>query len=397
MAETYDVIVAGLGGVGSAAVCHLATRGKRVLGLERYTPAHDRGSSHGSSRIIRQAYHEGPGYVPLALRAYELWEQLERETARDLLTITGGLFLGAENSGVVRGSLLSAREHGLAYEWLDAGEVHRRFPAFHPHPDECAVYEQKAGFLRPEAAVAAHLQLASQRGATLQFEEPISGWQVTPSGAVRVTTKRATYEAAHLVLAPGAWAADLLQSISLPLHVRRHVMAWFGPAGDKSLFSPDRFPIYIWQAYGGQVFYGFPAIDGDDGGLKAAIHSGGDRCTPDSIERSILERDIAEIREQLAEYIPALNGQLLHASTCMYTMTPDEDFVVSQHPDHAQITIACGFSGHGFKFTSVLGEVLADLAIEGRSKHPIDFLSAKRFGLNGESTKFGVDTIPEAK
>ena len=383
MTETYDAIVVGLGGVGSAAACHLASRGKRVLGLERYTAAHDRGSSHGSSRIIRQAYHENPGYVPLVLRAYELWEQLERDTAKELLRITGGgLFLGPEHCGVVSGSLLSAQQYGLAYELLDAAEVCRRFPTLQPRADDWAVYEKKAGCLGPEAAVAAHLQLALQRGAALHFEEPISDWQVTTSGVVRVATQRGTYEAAHLVLAPGAWAPDLLHATALPLHVRRHVMAWFEPTRDIERFSFAQLPIYIWQTPSNKIFYGFPSMDGQNGGVKAAIHSGGDVCTAESIDRTILASDIGEIRELLATYIPELNGRLLRASTCMYTMTPDEDFVVSPHPDYPQVTIACGFSGHGFKFTSVLGEVLADLAIDGRSRHPIDFLSAKRFAAN---------------
>ena len=379
MAETYDVIVIGLGGVGSAAAYHLATRGKRVLGLEQYTPAHDRGSSHGSSRIIRQAYNEGPGYVPLVLRAYELWEQLERESNTDLLTITGGLFLGAEDSDTVRGSMRSAREHNLAYELLDAKEIQRRFPVLHPRADDCAVYETQAGFLRPEAAVAAHLGRATQQGAVLHFEEPVSDWTVTKGGAVRVTTARGVYEADHLVIAPGAWANHLLKLQPLPLHVRRHVMAWFDPIDGIGPFKPDRFPIYIWQTSNDVIFYGFPATDCEHCGVKAAIHSGGDVCTPDSIERGILDRDIAEIREQLGTYIPALNGKLLHAATCMYTMTPDEQFVVSRHPEYPQVSIACGFSGHGFKFTAVLGEVLADLVIEGHTNYPIDFLSAERF------------------
>jgi sarcosine oxidase len=378
MADTYDVIVIGLGGVGSAAACHLASRGKRVLGLEQYTPAHDRGSSHGSSRIIRQAYNEGPGYVPLVLRAYELWEKLERDTATPLLTITGGLFIGPENGDVVQGSLRSAREHNLAYEMLGAKDVQRRFPVLHPRSEECAVYETKAGFLRPEAAVAAHLGLAAQHGAALHFEEPVSGWMTTDTGTVRVTTAKATYEAAHLVIAPGAWASDLLK-LNLPLHVRRHVMAWFDPIDGITPFKPERFPIYIWQTDKDTILYGFPATDCDHCGVKAALHSGGDICTPDSIERGIQEQDITEIREQLAACIPALNGNLLHAATCMYTMTPDEHFVVSRHPHYSQVTIACGFSGHGFKFTSVLGEVLADLSMEGRTKYPIDFLSAERF------------------
>jgi sarcosine oxidase len=378
MAETFDVIVIGLGGIGSAAAYHLAARGKRVLGLERFTPAHDLGSSHGSSRIIRQAYHENPGYVPLVLRAYDLWNQLERDTQTKLLTITGGLFLGTENSDVVQGSLLSARQHNLAHEVLNAKDIKRRFPVLHARAEDCAVFETKAGFLRPEAAVAAHLGLAAQHGATLHFEEPIVDWTITDGGAVRVVTAKAAYQAAHLVIAPGAWASSLLK-LSLPLHIRRHVMAWFDPLETIQNFSPNRFPIYIWRTGDETVFYGFPATDCEHCGVKTAMHSGGDVCTADSIEREIYDRDIEEIREQLSTFIPGLNGKLLHAATCMYTMTPDEHFVVSQHPDYAQITIACGFSGHGFKFAPVLGEVLANLAIEGSTKWPIDFLSAQRF------------------
>lgn len=378
MAQTFDVIVIGLGGVGSAAACHLAARGRRVLGLEQYTPAHDRGSSHGSSRIIRQAYHENPGYVPMVLRAYELWKQLERDTETQLLTITGGLFIGAENSDVVQGSLRSAQEHGLAHELLDAKEIQRRVPVLRPRPDHCAVYETQAGFLRPESAVAAHLGLAARRGAMLRFEEQISDWIVTSSGTIRVATSKSTYEASHLVIAPGAWASNLLK-FSLPLQVRRHVMAWFDPLDGIAAFAPGRFPIYIWQTGSDQIFYGFPATDCEHCGVKAAIHSGGDVCTPETVERKVQDQDIDEIRCQLAAWIPALNGRLLHASVCMYTMTPDEHFVVSRHPAYSQVAIACGFSGHGFKFTPVLGEALADIVIEGRTKYPIDFLSAQRF------------------
>jgi sarcosine oxidase len=194
-----------------------------------------------------------------------------------------------------------------------------------------------------------------------------------------VTTSKTTYDAEHLVLAPGAWADDLLKLPSLPLHVRRHVMAWFEPVAETESFSPNRFPIYIWQADSRQIFYGFPVTGDPDTGAKVGIHSGGDICTATSIQREIQESDIAEIREQLATYIPALNGKLLQAATCMYTMTPDEHFVVSPHPHYRQVTVACGFSGHGFKFASVIGEILADLAIEGHTNQPIDFLSAQRF------------------
>jgi sarcosine oxidase len=317
--------------------------------------------------------------VPLVLRAYELWEQLQRDTNTDLLSITGGLFLGTKDSDVVQGSLRSAREHNLPHELLDAKEIQRRFPVLHPRHDHCALYETKAGFLRPEAAVAAHVGLAAQRGAVLHFEEPIADWAVTETGTVRVTTTKATYEAEHLVIAPGAWANHLLKLPDLPLHVRRHVMAWFDPVDGIAPFAADHFPIYIWQTSNDVTFYGFPATDCARCGVKAAIHSGGDACTPESLNRSFTHRDIAEIRQQLETYIPALNGKLLHAATCMYTMTPDEHFVVAPHPDHPQVSIACGFSGHGFKFAPVLGEVLADLAIEGHTNHPIDFLSAQRF------------------
>lgn len=380
MANIYDVIVIGLGGVGSAAACHLASRGKHVLGLERYKAAHDRGSSHGSSRIIRQAYFENPNYVPLLLRAYELWEQLEQDTASSLLCSTGGLMLGVQESEVISGSLRSAKEHGLACELFDAGEIRRRFPPLHAKADEYAVYEKKAGFLRPESAILAHLQLAGRHSAALHFEEPVTGWTITPTGMVSVTTSQATYQSSSLILAPGAWAGDFLPSISLPLQVRRHVMAWFEPVGGIEPFLPDRFPVYVWQTDTQQVFYGFPATEVHDRGVKVAIHTGGAICAPDSIERSITEEDVQEIREQLSQRIPMLNGRFLNASTCMYTMTPDEHFVVSQHPEFSQVTIACGFSGHGFKFASVLGEVLADLAIHGTSRHKIDFLSPKRFG-----------------
>jgi sarcosine oxidase len=379
MKKTYDVIALGLGGVGSAAACHLASRGKRVLGLERYTPAHDRGSSHGGSRIIRQAYFENPKYVPLALQAYQLWERLERDTNSDLLRVTGGLFLGEETSNVVSGSLHSAREHGLEHELMDAVEIRRRFPALHPRTKECALYERKAGFLRPEAAITAHLQQAAKHGAELHVGEPVSGWSAS-AGHVLVTTEKTTYEAAHLVIAPGAWAADLLKFAVPFLHVRRHVMAWFEPKRDARQFAPESFPIYVWQTGKDKVFYGFPVVEGLSRGVKAAMHSGGDICTPDAIDRTILDRDIVEIREQLAGRIPSLNGRLLHASTCMYTMTPDEDFVVSLHPDFSNVSIACGFSGHGFKFSSVLGEILADLAMEGHTRHAIDFLAASRLG-----------------
>ena len=379
LTQNFDVIVIGLGGMGSAAAYHLAARGKRVLGLERYTPAHNQGSSHGDSRIIRQAYHENPAYVPLVQRAYQLWEQLERDTASDLLRLTGGLMIGPPGSSVVNGTIASATEHSLSYEALDAKELKRRYPVLQPRPNEQAVYEVRAGFLRPEAAVRAHLQMAERCGAELHFGEPVESWDTeTSSLGVSVTTSRATYSADHLVIAPGAWAPQMLPNIVVPFEVRRHVMVWFEPR-DTQPFLPGRFPIYIWDVNGTDCFYGFPATDGPTGGVKAAMHSGGDICTADTIDRTIAESDITELRGYLASFIPSLDAPVAKAAACMYTLTPDEHFVLSLHPAHPQVAIAAGFSGHGFKFTSVVGEALADLATAGTTRHPIALFSPARF------------------
>ena len=376
----YDGIVAGLGGMGSAAAYQLAGRGKRVLGLEKHTPAHDMGSSHGRSRIIRQAYFEDPAYVPLLLRAYELWERLEEETGRELMTLTGGLMVGRRESELVSGSVESAEEHGLPYEMFDSAEIRRRFPAFAPDPDTVALYEQKAGFVRPEETVKAHLDRAEASGADLRFEEPVLSWEASTSeDSVRVETPEGSYEAERLVLAPGAWAPRLLADLGLPLEVERQVMYWFDPIGGVEPFLPDRFPVFIWEPDDGSVFYGVPAQDGPRGGVKASFYrAGGVPCTPETIDREVRGEEVEFIRGYLAEHVPDLAGPCLDARACMYTNTPDLHFVISLHPEHPQVAMAAGFSGHGYKFCSVVGEILADLATEGSTSHPIDLFSPAR-------------------
>jgi sarcosine oxidase len=374
---TSDVIVAGLGGMGSAAAYHLAGRGKRVLGLERFSPVHDRGSSHGRSRIIRQAYFEGAEYVPLLLRAYELWERLERETGQELMTLTGGLMIGREEGELVSGSVASADEHGLPYELLDAREIRRRFPAYAPSPQTVALYEKNAGFVRPEESVRAHLDRAASLGADLRFEEPVLSWEATGSG-VKVETPIDSYEAERLVISPGAWAPRLLADLGLPLEVTRQVMFWFEPVDGLDLFLPERFPIFIWEPDDGNMFYGFPAQD-DDSGVKAAFfRAGGVPTDPETIDREVREEEVDFLRGYLAEHVPDLAGRCLDAKACMYTNTPDEHFVISPHPEHLQVAVACGFSGHGYKFCGVVGEILADLATEGSTRHPIDLFSPAR-------------------
>jgi sarcosine oxidase len=374
---TYDVIVAGLGGMGSAASYQLSGRGQRVLGLERFSPAHDRGSSHGRSRIIRQAYFEGAEYVPLLLRAYELWEQLEQESGQELMTLTGGLMIGREDGGLASGSVQSADEHDLPYELLDAGEIRACFPAYAPDPETVALYEEKAGFVRPEETVKAHLDRAASLGADLRFEEPVLSWEASEEG-VRVETPGGSYEAERLVISPGAWAPQLLADLGLPLEVTRQVMYWFEPANGLDLFLPDRFPIFIWEPDDGNMFYGFPAQDDDRGVKTAFFRAGGVSTTPETIDREVRRGEIDFLRGYLAEHVPDLAGRCLDARACMYTNTPDEHFVISPHPEHPQVTVACGFSGHGYKFCSVVGEILADLANEGSTRHPIDLFSPAR-------------------
>ena len=374
----HDVIVAGLGGMGSAAAYHLASRGKSVLGLERHTPAHDKGSSHGQSRIIRLAYSEDPSYVPLVLRAYELWERLERETGEDLMTITGGLMIGPPGTKFFEGSKESAEKYGLPYEIVDSSELKKRYPVFRPTPDTVALFEERAGFLRPEACVRAHLDRAASLGADLRFEEEILTWEPTQSG-VLVETASGTYEAERMVVSAGAWAPKLLADLGLPLEVTRQLLFWFDPKGGIAPFLPDRFPIFIWEPGDGNSFYAIPAHEGLTGGVKVAFfRADGRPADPETIDREVHDEEIEFIRGYLARYVPALDGTFIYAKTCMYTNTPDEHFVISTHPQHPQVAIAAGFSGHGYKFCSVVGEILADLVTEGETSHPIDLFSPAR-------------------
>jgi sarcosine oxidase len=373
--ESYDVIVIGLGGMGSAAAYHLARRGQRVLGLEKFTPAHDKGSSHGGSRIIRQSYFEDPAYVPLLLRAYELWEELARDSGQEVYRVTGGLFLGPADSLTIAGSLRASQQWSLPHEVLDATQVRSRFPNFTPQPDDVGLYEAKAGFARPEMTVAAHLDLAAGAGATLRFGEEVLGWSESTTG-VTVTTGTGTYTAGQVVICPGAWAPQLLAELGIPITVERQVLYWLDPVGGTAPFEDQ--PIFINENAHGMQIYGFPAIDGPDGGVKVAFFRKGQVCTPDTIDRVVHPGEIAAMRDRVTELLPALAGDCLHSATCMYSNTTDEHFVITRHPDYANVTVACGFSGHGFKFVPVVGEIVADLATTGTTAHPIGLFDPHR-------------------
>ena len=375
---SYDVIVIGLGGMGSAAAYRLAGRGLRVLGLDRHRPVHDQGSSHGGSRITRQAYFEDPAYVPLLLRAAELWPEVEAASGRTIAVWTGGVMVGRPDSRTVAGSLRSAQEWDLPHELLDAAGIRRRFPTMTPDPDEVALYEPGAGLVIPEESVAAHLELAARAGAELHHEEPVTRWRAEPGGGVRVTTGRATYTGDQLVICPGAWAPDLLAGLGVPFGIERQVQYWFAPAAGIAPFRAERHPIYIWEAGGGRQFYGFPSFADPAEGVKVAFFRGGAACTPETIDRAVHADEVEAMRAFIAPRMPDLPGTFLRATTCMYTNTPDEHFVIARHPAHEQVVVACGFSGHGFKFVPVVGEIVADLVADGATSHPIGLFDPGR-------------------
>jgi sarcosine oxidase len=370
-----DVVVVGLGVMGSAAACHLARRGRRVVGIERFRPGHEHGSSHGATRIIRLGYYEHPAYVPLLRRAYALWRELEASAGRPLLQITGIAEIGRPDGKLVAGTLAAARTHDLPHAVLAAPEFMRRFPAFRIPADCVGVVQPDGGVLAAERAIQAQLDLAQAAGAELRTGETVRAIEPR-GGGVQVRTDRDTIEAGSAIIAAGPWLNKLLPDLGAPLRATRQVMAWFEPR-DASLFSPGRFPVFMIESARG-IHYGFPL---DDTGVKFAKHHHADETVdPDACDRSASPADDALIRPMLAECLPAANGRLRQAKICLYTMTPDGDFLIDRLPGAPQIVVASPCSGHGFKFAPVIGEILADLATEGATSHDISRFRLARFG-----------------
>jgi sarcosine oxidase len=375
----FDVIVLGCGAIGGATLAHLARRGKRALGLDRFGPPHDRGSSHGRTRMIRQAYFEHPEYVPLVLRAYRQWADLEAAVGKPLYRETGLLEVGPPGGNVVAGVTAAARLHGLEIDEFTAPEIERRFPGFRVPAGMAGVFERRAGFLHVEACVAAHLAEATRHGAEFHADEPARAWRIEGSGeraTVVVETERGRYEGARLIVTAGAWAASILGELGVPLVVRRKPQYWFATHDDRYAIEHGA-PSFLYETSDG-TFYGFPVAGPE--GLKCAEHSGGAKVDdPAALSRAIDPLDLARVERFVATCLPGVSTQLNDHAPCMYTLSPDENFIVDRHPRHAQVSFAAGLSGHGFKFAPVLGEALADLAADGRTALPIEFLGLRRF------------------
>jgi sarcosine oxidase len=389
--ERFDAIVVGVGGMGSAALHRLAVRGIKVCGLEQFEIGHDRGSSHGATRIIRKAYFEHPDYVPLLNRAYAMWDRVEEESSVSLVDWTGLLLAGEQDGDVIVGTLEAAKRHSLDVEQFSVQEATRRFPGLSLDEDMTCLFERRAGYLRVEDCVRVQVGLAEQFGATVLTNCVVRGWRRDGDSFV-VDADGHRLAADRLIFCSGAWSRRLLADLDVPLEVRRKVVFWMNaPAA----FEREAgFPVFGVELRSGRFallpseglepfdrlfFYGFPVIDSK--GMKLGLHTGGNTVVePSEIDRSLRGADLSPVQRFLGKYMPEVDQEPLNHAVCMYTMTPDEHFIVDRHPVHPGISFAAGFSGHGFKFAPLVGSVLADLAIDGATEEPISFLSIGRFG-----------------
>lgn len=374
MRESYDVIVLGVGGMGSAACWHLARRGQRVLGLERFDIPHAMGSSHGLTRIIRLAYYESPKYVPLLRRAYENWRETERLFGEQLLFITGSVDAGPPDSAVFLSSLHSCREHDLPHEIFDSRALSARFPGYALPSQHLAVFQPQGGFVASERAIVAHVMLAQAEGADIHARERVLGWEPA-NGGVRVSTERAQYEAAKLIVSAGPWIGQLVPPLAEAATPERQVLGWFQPQ-QPALFRSDRFPVFNLLTDEGR-YYGLP-IWGMPGLKIGRYHHRGETVDPDGAFRDCTFEDEAVLRAAIRRYFPLADGPTMRLAACMFTNTPDEHFVIDALPDNPQVTVASPCSGHGYKFCSVIGEILADLAITGTTRFDLSLFRLGR-------------------
>jgi sarcosine oxidase len=358
-----DVAVVGLGAMGALSAWRLAAHGAGVIAFERFRPGHDRGSSHGDTRIFRTAYFESPEYVPLLQRAGKLWRQLENESGATLLTMTGGLAIGSPDSELVTGVLASARQNDLPYQLLDATDMKRFYPQHRLEAGEVAVREDEAGFLRPERSVAAAAMCAEALGARVMAETEVAS--VEASGdVVLIDTSRGRFTAKHALIAAGAWTSKLLPRLGLALAVERQVLGWFA-VEDPPSFAPQSFPIFIREIAGARFRYGFPTTDGRS--IKLAVHHEGTDADPDSLDREVAEADLRPLRDFARDNLRGVTRDVVDACVCMYTNTPDERFIAISPTELPGVTVLSACSGHGFKFASVMGELMAESILDGHA------------------------------
>ncbi len=380
MTKQYDVAIIGLGTMGSFAAVELARRGLSVAGFDQFTPPHSRGSHSGGTRIYRLAYPEGTGYVPLAQRAGAMWEQAGAESGTQLLHRSGMLYMGPPGEPFLREVQESASSNHLEVETLSAAEVRYRYPAFEIPEEYAGLFDVQAGWLDVDASITSSHAAAQRLGAQCFFDQRVRGWEAT-STEVKVHLENDTVTASSLVVTAGAWAGDLMRSLQLPLAVKRKVLAWFDPVSPE-LFAPGRVPVFSFPE---NFTYGFPNVPGL--GVKMAQHIGGSFLpSADAPISPASSGDLDPLAAIAAQYMPRLAGdysharsRMQHAEICLYTMTPDDDFIVDRHPQFANVVFAAGFSGHGFKFAPLIAVALADLLQQGKTSLPIDFLSLDRW------------------
>jgi sarcosine oxidase len=372
----YDVCVIGSGVMGAHAALALADRGAKVLLIDAHAPPHSSGSSHGSTRVIREAYFEDPLYVPLVQRAYDLWHELEVRAANELLTQTGGLMIGSRDGELLQGAVSSALQHGLPFEWLDEQTVREQFPLLRVAPGLEAILEPRAGLIRAEAAVQCAIDLAREANVTVRFNEPVRRWRAD-GASYRIETGEDAYQAARVVIATGPWIEQLVGG-ALKVEVARQPALWFEPRRNHNLFRCDVFPVFLWETAAGPIYYGFP-LDRD--GFKVARHHEGRATSPESIDRRVLASDEAPLRAFLADAIPDANGRRTRGSVCMYTNTRDNHFVVDRLPTDEGIVVVSACSGHGFKFAPAIAELVAQLALDDRPRFDLTAFSLSRRAL----------------
>ncbi len=375
----YDLIIIGCGTMGSATAWAAARRGAVVLALERHGVPNDRGEHHGEARMFRTSYAEHPDYVPLMQRALDLWGRAQAAEAGDLFHVTGALYLGPPDGALIAGALRSAREHGLPHEELDEAAVGERWPAFRVPRGYACVYEPSAGALRPEACVRALARQARDAGASIGTNEEVRSF--TGGELIEVETDRARYRGRALAITAGPWTAKVLSAAGVeglpPLTVTRQSMGWMRPV-EPSAFGADRVPCWACEDVPGSLVYGFPILPGGDA-MRVARHRKGTPVDPDAIDRTPAPQDAADFEEGVRGVLPGA-GHVVRTGVCMYTCSTDDHFIVDRLPGHGRVFVACGFSGHGFKFAPAIGAALADLALEGRTDLPVGFLSLGRFG-----------------